>query len=147
MKILGVIVDGKDIPDKDYVDALVKNPFWCTYGTTTYAEIEAALTADRIPVLMDNTRLYVYYRTGGSTPSHEFTAAGQNKVFQLKCASSDSSWSRENTSIAPLNSPSLTGEPTAPTATAGTNTTQIATTAFVATAIANAITDAIGGSY
>ncbi len=32
---------------------------------------------------------------------------------------------------APLNSPALTGTPTAPTASAGTNTTQIATTAFV----------------
>lgn len=34
-------------------------------------------------------------------------------------------------SKADVNSPSLTGTPTAPTATAGTNTTQIATTAFV----------------
>ena len=32
---------------------------------------------------------------------------------------------------APLASPALTGTPTAPTAAAGTNTTQIATTAFV----------------
>ncbi|MBN9525460.1 MAG: hypothetical protein J0H82_04595 [Alphaproteobacteria bacterium] len=37
---------------------------------------------------------------------------------------------------APAVSPSLTGTPTAPTATAGTNTGQIATTAFVATATA-----------
>lgn len=34
---------------------------------------------------------------------------------------------------APLASPALTGTPTAPTATGGTNTTQLATTAFVAT--------------
>jgi hypothetical protein len=33
---------------------------------------------------------------------------------------------------APLSSPALTGTPTAPTAAAGTNTTQVATTAFVA---------------
>ncbi len=39
-------------------------------------------------------------------------------------------------SAAPLNSPALTGVPTAPTATAATNTTQIATTAFVAAAVA-----------
>jgi hypothetical protein len=39
---------------------------------------------------------------------------------------------------APLASPALTGSPTAPTATIGTSTTQIATTAFVATATANA---------
>ena len=38
---------------------------------------------------------------------------------------------------APSQSPALTGTPTAPTAAAGTNTTQIATTAFVQTAINN----------
>lgn len=38
-------------------------------------------------------------------------------------------------SKADLNSPALTGSPTAPTASAGTNTTQIATTAFVTTAL------------
>jgi hypothetical protein len=36
---------------------------------------------------------------------------------------------------APLASPALTGVPTAPTATAGTNTTQLATTAFVTAAV------------
>jgi hypothetical protein len=36
---------------------------------------------------------------------------------------------------APLASPSLTGTPTAPTASAGTNTTQVATTAFVQGAV------------
>ena len=37
-------------------------------------------------------------------------------------------------------SPTLTGTPLAPTATAGTNTTQVATTAFVTTAVTNGIT-------
>jgi hypothetical protein len=36
---------------------------------------------------------------------------------------------------APLNSPAFTGTPTAPTAAPGTNTTQIATTAFVTAAV------------
>lgn len=40
-----------------------------------------------------------------------------------------------DTSRAPLASPTFTGVPAAPTATTGTNTTQIATTAFVQTAI------------
>ena len=40
-------------------------------------------------------------------------------------------------SYATLASPAFTGTPTAPTATAGTNTTQIATTAFVANAVSN----------
>lgn len=43
---------------------------------------------------------------------------------------------------APLESPALTGTPTAPTATKGTSTTQIATTAFVQNAVQGA-----GGSY
>jgi hypothetical protein len=40
---------------------------------------------------------------------------------------------------APLASPALTGTPTAPTATAATNNTQVATTAYVTTAISNLI--------
>jgi len=43
---------------------------------------------------------------------------------------------------APLASPALTGVPTAPTAAAGTSTTQVATTAFVATAIGNMLDSA-----
>jgi len=45
-------------------------------------------------------------------------------------------------SKAPLASPALTGVPTAPTATANTNTTQVATTAYVQTEV----TDLIGGA-
>jgi hypothetical protein len=41
-----------------------------------------------------------------------------------------------------LASPAFTGTPTAPTATAGTNTTQIATTAYVGTAISNLVAGA-----
>lgn len=48
---------------------------------------------------------------------------------------------------APINSPTFTGAPKAPTPTAGDNSTNIATTAFVAGAISAAITDAIGGGY
>lgn len=52
-----------------------------------------------------------------------------------------------NAAYAPLASPALTGTPTAPTAASGTNTTQLATTAFVQGAVSGAITDAIGGIY
>lgn len=45
-------------------------------------------------------------------------------------------------SYAPLASPALTGIPTAPTATAGTNTTQLATTAFVGAAVSNIVNSA-----
>ena len=42
------------------------------------------------------------------------------------------------TSKADVNSPTFTGTPTAPTASSGTNNTQLATTAFVTTALAGA---------
>ena len=45
---------------------------------------------------------------------------------------------------APLASPALTGVPTAPTAAAGVNTTQLATTSFVHTEIANLVDGATG---
>lgn len=51
-------------------------------------------------------------------------------------AKQDSLGNQINTTYAPLESPSLTGTPTAPTATKGTNTTQIATTSYVMNAVA-----------
>ena len=48
----------------------------------------------------------------------------------------DAAAARITLGAAPLDSPGLTGTPTAPTAPAGTNSTQIATTAFVRAALA-----------
>ena len=56
------------------------------------------------------------------TPTADFQVATKQYVDSTK---------------APLNSPALTGEPTAPTAEVGTNTTQIATTAFVKSVVAS----------
>lgn len=46
---------------------------------------------------------------------------------------------------APLASPAFTGTPTAPTATAGVNTTQVATTAFVQSAVGGYLSKAVTG--
>ena len=54
--------------------------------------------------------------------------------YTLK-AKQDANGNQIDTTYAPLASPALTGTPTAPTAAAGTNTTQIATTAYVTNAI------------
>lgn len=73
-------------------------------------------------------------------------AAGATKVTVDSALSSTSTNPLQNKAInsalsnkAPTASPTFTGTPKAPTATAGTNTTQIATTEFVTTAVANAI--------
>ena len=63
------------------------------------------------------------YEPLGSVSTHNQAAAAHKTLFDQK---------------APLASPALTGTPTAPTAAAGTNTTQLATTAFVKTAVDNA---------
>ena len=52
--------------------------------------------------------------------------------------------STASSTYAPLASPALTGVPTAPTAAANTNTTQVATTAYVQTEIADLIASAPG---
>jgi hypothetical protein len=67
---------------------------------------------------------------GGSGPCSAFgTTSGT-------CAQGNDS---RITGAAPLASPTFTGTPAAPTASAGTNTTQLATTAYTTTAVANAI--------
>lgn len=63
---------------------------------------------------------------------------------QFKVGDGATAWSSLAFTTAPVNSPTFTGTPTAPTANAGTNTTQIATTAFVSTAITNLINGAPG---
>lgn len=73
--------------------------------------------------------------TGSISGSKLATAIGTNAVAR---ATGDASGNAIASTYAKLASPSLTGTPTAPTASAGTNSTQIATTAFVTTAVANA---------
>jgi len=136
----------------EYVSFTSEEFFWCTYNSTTSDEIDAALAIDKIPAVLYNGHFYVYSVTDAghwfvnvlSTSATSFTVSG------LRCyeESSTTKWSNHTTTIdtstlALLASPTLTGTPTAPTAAAGTNTTQIATTAFVT----NAILGAIGGSY
>jgi hypothetical protein len=67
-----------------------------------------------------------YLRSGGASADPAFASIAESEVTSLV---SDLALK------APLASPALTGTPTAPTAAPGTNTTQIATTAFVTAAI------------
>jgi hypothetical protein len=72
----------------------------------------------------------------GSGGSDAITIA-QSQVTNLSTDLSDK---------APLSSPNLTGTPTAPTANQGSNSTQIATTAYVDTAASNATTAVLGNA-
>lgn len=69
---------------------------------------------------------------GESTKNLSFYSYGTNSiVFGLNQTTGESTFSGSVTATSFNGSATLTGTPTAPTATAGTNTTQIATTAFV----------------
>lgn len=102
--------------------------------------------------------------TGKGLSENDFTDAlltklngietGATKITVDSALSSTSTNPLQNKAIntalgnkANLASPTFTGTPTAPTAAAGTKTTQIATTAFVDTAVTNAIGSITGISF
>ena len=99
-----------------------------TYDTDNDAKVDAAEVADAAPWAG------ITGKPTSFTPSSHSHSIAQVSGLQTALDTK-----------APLASPALSGTPTAPTAAAGTNTTQIATTAFVATAI-GALIDAAPGA-
>lgn len=122
-----------------------------TYGDTsiTYADIATKVSAGKV--------LFAHYSTSSddvtlpyvcttASGSHVFTNMVGNTRWTIYLSSANA-WSVSSAALAPLASPGFTGNPTAPTQAAGNNSTRIATTAFVNTAITNAIGSAISASY
>lgn len=105
--------------------AYVSNNFyWNDYSQTLYIDSRSNNTSLHIsPTIVG---FHKNATIGGYLGIDNLTAA---RNYKLPDASG---------TIALKESPNFTGTPTAPTAAAGTNTTQIATTAFVTTAIAQA---------
>lgn len=106
--------------------------FWATRGTTTYAEVLAAYNAGKLVCVNHNGVVFVL-SSYNSTDS-EFLFASCDEEFHiafLYLHSEDDEWESVGTPLAGTVSPTFTGTPKAPTAATGTNTTQIATTAFV----------------
>lgn len=88
-----------------------------------------AVTYAKIQNVAGNTILGNSTSSSNTVSEISCTSAGRSLLAAL-----DASGQLTTLGAAPLNSPALTGTPTAPTATAGDNSTQIATTAFVTTA-------------
>lgn len=72
---------------------------------------------------------------GASATSHNHTGTYDPAGTATSAVSAHVALSDPHTQYAPEASPALTGTPTAPTASGGTSTTQLATTAFVAAGI------------
>lgn len=98
-----------------------------TYDTDNDGKVDAAEVADAAPWTGITGKPATFTPSAHAHPVSEIT--GLQSALDAK---------------APLASPALTGTPTAPTAAAGTNTTQLATTAFVATAVSALINGAPG---
>ena len=134
---------GKSVPsDAVFTDTV--STFYASAGTT-FDAIKSAYSAGKTVIYYTPTAgagVEVYYlsyakKLGDPTPTEfTFTRTSGSTTYWTKIDSSNT-WSSGSTSYAGTSSPAFTGTPTAPTAAAGTNTTQIATTAFVASAYSN----------
>jgi hypothetical protein len=98
--------------------------------------------ADRILFWDDSAGIVTWLQLGTnlSITGTTLNAAGGGGGVSLPIAESDvTGLVADLAAKAPLASPALTGTPTAPTAAANTNTTQLATTAFVTAAVASGL--------
>lgn len=101
-------------------------------STTVLKSITGPSRADHL-VTTGNLRLV------NVTASRMLSLDGNQRIIAL-----DAAGNRSLIGAAALDSPAFTGVPTAPTASAGTNTTQLATTAFVRAELAALIASAPG---
>jgi len=114
-------ITGKLIKDSGYtIETSV--PAGALFTDTVYTHPESGVVADTYTSVTVDVNGHV---TGGTNP----TTLSEYGI----------------TDAAPLESPNLTGTPTAPTAVAGTNSTQIATTAYADALVAESITDGVTG--
>lgn len=64
----------------------VEDVYWCTYGTTTSAQIETALNAGKIPMVSYNNYVYTL-RNRNSATNHRFVCNYGGKEYTVVCQS------------------------------------------------------------
>ena len=105
----------------------------------TKAELDKIVAWNkRIFIKVTSTVMHPVVRTDKSDrifTFHCYMSQGYWGIFEYN--SQTKTWTVSNVDLAPIDSPTFTGTPKAPTATKGTNTTQIATTEFVQNAVGN----------
>ena len=115
-------------------------------GAKAALDVDHLITLSGVSAAADDLGTF----TGGTiSDSGTVKAALQELETKVEAVQTDvdGNESDADTAIAlraTIDSPTFTGTPAAPTASAGTNTTQLATTAFVTTAVANTIESAPG---
>lgn len=114
--------------------------------STTFTELKNAIESNKT-LIFDNYSFENQYMDGGQQFYYVIAAEADDSYAAITVygggrgaeyfISSTNVWEKSDWDTAPLVSPAFTGRPTAPTAASGTNTTQIATTAFVQNAISS----------
>lgn len=140
LMIDNTLVHKKDIGAANGVASLDSNtkvPLNQLYDATTSRKgiaqlVNSVSSTSNVTAATPNSVKTVYDKTVSVEES--LTEKIEDEIERAKAAESDL-----ETKKAPLANPAFTGTPKAPTASAGTNTTQIATTAFVQTAVSNGI--------
>ena len=94
-----------------------------------------------VPISVGSNVTPVYTNADGVITASDATVGSSTTPVYLKNGVITST-GKSFSNYAPKASPEFTGTPTAPTATAGTNSTQIATTAYVDTAVSNLVNGA-----
>ena len=105
----------------------------------TYTEIQTAAQNDQLVIAVDTSTANQneYYYLAQTEPYWGFPYEFRNiegssyRRFTLDVIDDEEYWLRYTIALASLSSPAFTGNPTAPTQTAGNNSTRLATTAFV----------------
>lgn len=65
--------------------------YWCTYGTTTYAQISQALSDGKVPMIKYNGITYMYSKDWGSSLGHLFGTMDGNFARWVYCKQ-NSTW-------------------------------------------------------
>lgn len=121
---------GTQIATKEYVDPVGLD----TTKTYTYAYFKSLADTNRDVIINGYKVSRVWTNDINATFDlvESFNVTGVFTYYYK-----GNKWEYENMTLAPIDSPDFEGTPTAPTAAEGTNTTQIATTAFVQNAVSN----------
>ena len=146
----GLVVINTDSTGNNYFvnTGTTSSPSWNRFG----ASVSGGSSSGIISQTVVTANGFSGTSTGGTTPAITLTTPlntmvkGNSGAFVNAIPGTDYVIPSALASLAPLSSPALTGVPTAPTAALGTNTTQIATTSFVANAVA-ATKDSIKAGY
>lgn len=135
------------IKNKPTIPTITEEVFVATYNSTTFTDVQTAVNAGKIVfVKIISTPSEPVYMLLRAITSSVALFTGMSDLINSKYVTLEKSgnvWGTSGVVLAKKDSPILTGTPKAPTAAAGTNDTQIATTEFVNTAIRTAVIGAV----